>query len=50
MGAVLKAIEYVYPDQKISNQDLAIQFPDYDFSKFEEKVGIKWRYWLRSQF
>ena len=47
MGAVLKAIEYVYPDQKISNQDLAIQFPDYDFSKFEEKVGIKWRYWVQ---
>ncbi len=47
MGAVLKAIEYVYPNQKISIQDLAIQFPDYDFSKFEEKVGIKNRYWVQ---
>ena len=47
MGAVLKAIEYVYPDQKISNQDLANLFPDYDFSKFEEKVGIKNRYWVQ---
>jgi 3-oxoacyl-[acyl-carrier-protein] synthase-3 len=47
MGAVLKAIEYVYPNQKISNQDLVNQFPDYDFSKFEEKVGIKNRYWVQ---
>ena len=47
MGAVLKAIEYVYPNKKITNQDLAIQFPDYDFSKFEEKVGIKQRYWVQ---
>lgn len=46
MGATIKAIEYVYPEQKISNDDLAKQFPDYDFSKFEEKVGIKNRYWV----
>ena len=45
MGAILKAIEYVYPKHKITNDDLSIQFPDYDFSKFEEKVGIKNRYW-----
>jgi len=46
MGATIKAIEYVYPKKKISNDDLAKQFPDYDFSKFEEKVGIKNRYWV----
>lgn len=46
MGAVIKAIEYVYPEQKISNDDLSHQFPSYDFSKFEEKVGIKNRYWV----
>lgn len=46
MGAILKAIEYVYPKQKITNDDLSVQFPDYDFSKFEEKVGIKNRYWV----
>ena len=46
MGAIIKAIEYVYPEQKISNDDLSRQFPDYDFSKFEEKVGIKNRYWV----
>lgn len=47
MGAVLKAIEYVYPQQKITNDDLSVQFQDYDFSKFEEKVGIKSRYWVQ---
>lgn len=46
MGVIIKAIEYIYPKQKISNIDLAKQFPDYDFSKFEEKVGIKNRYWV----
>jgi 3-oxoacyl-[acyl-carrier-protein] synthase-3 len=46
MGVTIKAIEYVYPKQKISNEDLAKQFPDYDFSKFEKKVGIKNRYWV----
>lgn len=47
MGAIIKAIEYVYPKQKITNDDLSIRFPDYDFSKFEEKVGIKNRYWVQ---
>ncbi len=46
MGAILRAIEYVYPENKVTNDDLSIQFPDYDFSKFEEKVGIKNRYWV----
>lgn len=46
MGAAIKAIEYIYPNQKITNVDLSKQFPHYDFSKFEEKVGIKNRYWV----
>lgn len=46
MGAVIKNIEYVFPEQKISNKDLANRFPDYDFDKFEEKVGIINRYWV----
>lgn len=46
MGAIIKAIEYVYPKNKVSNTDLSKIFPDYDFSKFEEKVGIKNRYWV----
>lgn len=46
MGAVITNIEYVFPEQKISNADLANKFPDYDFGKFEEKVGIINRYWV----
>lgn len=46
MGAVIKAIEYIYPENKITNDYLSKQFADYDFSKFEEKVGIKTRYWV----
>ncbi|ELY1992854.1 ketoacyl-ACP synthase III [Flavobacterium psychrophilum] len=47
MGATIKAIEYIFPEQKISNDDLVKQFPDYDFAKFEEKVGIRNRYWVQ---
>ncbi|MFN4198151.1 MAG: 3-oxoacyl-ACP synthase III family protein [Flavobacterium sp.] len=46
MGTVIKKIEYVFPDNKITNDDLKLTFPDYDFDKFEEKVGIKNRYWV----
>lgn len=49
MGAIIKAIEYVYPKNKVSNEDLSKVFPDYDFSKFEEKVGIKNRYWVEEE-
>lgn len=46
MGVIIKAIEYVYPKNKVTNDDLGKEFPEYDFSKFEEKVGIKNRYWV----
>ena len=49
MGMIIKAIEYVYPKNKVSNADLGKEFPDYDFSKFEEKVGIKNRYWVQDE-
>lgn len=44
MGATLEAIEYIFPEKKITNQDLQIKFPNYDFKRFEKKVGIKSRY------
>jgi 3-oxoacyl-[acyl-carrier-protein] synthase-3 len=47
MGSRIVGIEYVYPENKISNDDLSVQFPDYDFSKFEDKVGVKNRYWVK---
>lgn len=46
MGAVLKHIEYVFPEKGYTNDDLSKQFPDYDFGKFDTKVGIKKRYWV----
>lgn len=45
MGASIKAIEFYLPENRISNENLLEQFPDYDFDKFEKKVGIKNRYW-----
>lgn len=45
MGAVLKHIEYIFPEKGYTNEDLSRQFPDYDFGKFDTKVGIKKRYW-----
>lgn len=48
MGAIIKAIDYVLPEWEVTNDDLQRVFPDYDFGKFEEKVGIKKRYWVKS--
>jgi 3-oxoacyl-[acyl-carrier-protein] synthase-3 len=47
MGSIITGIEYVYPERKVTNKELAIEFPDYDFSKFEDKVGVKNRYWVK---
>jgi len=49
MGAVIKNIEYVFPNNRVSNEDLSEIFPDYDFSKFEEKIGIAARYWVSKE-
>lgn len=46
MGASIKAIEFYLPENSVSNKDLLEQFPEYDFDKFEKKVGIKKRYWV----
>lgn len=44
MGARIRAIDYYFPERKITNEDLSEEFPDYDFSKFEYKIGISSRY------
>ncbi|MCY0979384.1 ketoacyl-ACP synthase III [Chryseobacterium wangxinyae] len=46
MGAIIKHIEYIFPEKGYTNDDLSKQFPDYDFTKFDTKVGIKKRYWV----
>lgn len=38
--AHIHAIEFVTGSQKITNDDLKSEFPDYNYSKFERKVGI----------
>lgn len=49
MSARITKIEYVYPEKKISNDDLKTMFPDYDFRNFEKKVGIINRYWVEEK-
>lgn len=44
MGAKLTAIDYHFPQKQLSNYDLSLEFPNYDFSNFESKVGIENRY------
>ena len=44
MGAQISAISYIFPKNKITNENLQKEFPDYNFSKFEKKVGILNRY------
>lgn len=44
MPSKIEAIEYVFPNRCISNEMLQQEFPDYDFSSFEKKVGIQNRY------
>jgi len=44
MGAKITEIEYVFGRNKISNEDLKKEFPNYDFVNFENKVGIRFRY------
>lgn len=46
MGAFIKAIEFHFPENQVTNSDLQRDFPDYDFGKFEDKVGVKNRYWV----
>lgn len=46
MGAVIKNIEYIFPNNGYTNDELSIMHPHYDFSKFDTKVGILKRYWV----
>lgn len=48
MGSNIAAIEYAFPDNLISNDDLRIKFPNFNFDSFEKRVGIKNRYWLNT--
>ena len=44
MGCKIENIEFVLGNKKISNEDLKSINPNYNFDKFEKKVGIKFRH------
>lgn len=44
MQAVIKAIEYYLPDQVLTNEQLAVDFPEWSVKKIGEKIGISERH------
>jgi 3-oxoacyl-[acyl-carrier-protein] synthase-3 len=42
--ATIKAIEYHLPSDRLTNEDLALKFPDWPATKIEEKTGIRERH------
>ena len=44
MGSKISKIEYYLPEKIITNDDLIAEFPDWNASKIESKVGIRQRH------
>lgn len=44
MGAYLKAISYYLPEKTLTNEELAIEFPEWDVEKVYNKVGVRKRH------
>lgn len=44
MGARILGVEYYLPDKILTNQDIENQYPDWNASKVEKKVGIRQRH------
>ncbi|MDY0933036.1 ketoacyl-ACP synthase III [Chryseobacterium sp. CFBP8996] len=44
MKSFIKAISIYVPSVKITNQDIALKFPEWDSEKIFDKIGIKQRY------
>ncbi|WP_214073664.1 ketoacyl-ACP synthase III [Mucilaginibacter sp. dw_454] len=49
MGAKIEAIEFIFPSKCVTNQDLGESHPDYDFLRFEKKIGVKQRYVVENE-
>ena len=47
MGSIIKNIEYVLGSNQIKNNFFYDKYPDYNFKRFEQKVGIKKRFVCR---
>lgn len=44
MGAFLKAISYYLPEDTLTNEMLAVEFPEWDVDKVYNKVGVRKRH------
>ena len=44
MGAFLKAISYYLPEDMLTNEMLAVEFPEWDVDKVYNKVGVRKRH------
>ena len=44
MGVKIKNIEFITPSIKLTNDDLKNEFQDYNFKRFEKRVGIRQRF------
>tara|TARA_B100002052_G_C15885389_1_gene601268 strand:- start:1402 stop:2406 length:1005 start_codon:yes stop_codon:yes gene_type:complete len=44
VGAEIKNIEFITPSIRLTNDDLKKEFEDYNFKRFESRVGISQRY------
>jgi 3-oxoacyl-[acyl-carrier-protein] synthase III len=44
MGLVISHIEYYLPEKVVTNEDLAIENPEWDIKKIEKKSGVKNRH------
>lgn len=47
MGAFLKAISYYLPEDTLTNEMLAVEFPEWDVDKVYNKVGVRKRHLAR---
>jgi 3-oxoacyl-[acyl-carrier-protein] synthase-3 len=44
MGTIIRKIDYFLPSQTITNNQLSKEFPEWESSKIEEKLGIRERH------
>lgn len=47
MGAVIKGIEYIFPENKYTNDDIRKDHSAYDIDRFQKKIGISTRYHVK---
>ena len=44
MGAYIRAISYYLPEETLTNEALATEFPEWDVDKVYNKVGVRTRH------